>query len=136
MGQTTNQIENHIVQAREDLGANFRELEQKVNEITDWRYHFRNHPMTLIGVAFGGGVLLAAMAGRRRSAPAIESAPAAVSPYKRKAAETWDHITDALIGMAATRVTDFVGEVVPGFKEELNRCQGNLSRNTPGSVAS
>jgi hypothetical protein len=127
MGQTTNQIESHLGQAREDLGANFRELEQKVNEITDWRYHFRNHPMTLVGVAFGGGILLATMTGRRRSAPSaprVEPSSAPVSPYKRKAAETWDHITDALIGMAATRVTDFVGEVVPGFKEELNRRQG------------
>jgi hypothetical protein len=127
MGQTTNQIENHLGQARENLGANFRELERKVSDITDWRYHFRSHPVTLIGVAFGGGILLATMLGRKRTLPPGELSSVAVSPYKQKAAETWDHITDALIGMAATRVTDFVGEVVPGFKEELTRRQGNHS---------
>ena len=49
MGQTTNQIESHIERTRDDLGANLHELEQKVKEVADWRHHFRNHPMTLIG---------------------------------------------------------------------------------------
>jgi len=35
-----------------------------------------------------------------------------------KGAETWDHIKDALMGVAAAHVTDFVGELVPGFADE------------------
>jgi hypothetical protein len=121
VGQTTNEIESQLVQARDDLGANLHELEQKVKDIGDWRHHFRNHPMTMIGVAFGGGVLLATMVGGKRSAPSTlsSSSAAPVGPYRRKTSETWDHIRDTLIGMAATRVTDFVGEVVPGFAEEF-----------------
>ena len=63
MVQTTNQIENQIEKTRDDLHANLHELEDKVNQITDWRYHFQNHPMALVGVAFGGGVLLATILG-------------------------------------------------------------------------
>ena len=61
MGQTTRQIEAHIEDTREDLGANLNELEQKVKSVTDWKQQFRSNPMTMLGVAFGGGILLATM---------------------------------------------------------------------------
>jgi hypothetical protein len=116
MDKTTNQIESDIERKRDELGANLNELEHKVKQIGDWRHHFDNHPMTLIGAAFGGGMLLATMLGRsRRDAPTYSGS----SPRKHKALDTWDHIKDALIGVAATRVTDFVGELVPGFAEEF-----------------
>ena len=118
MGQTTQQIERHIEKTRDDLGANLHELEYKVKEMTDWRHHFNKHPMTLMGVAFGGGILLAAMAGRTRPAGGRVSSLAPVSQQRVKGAETWDHIKDALMGVAAAHVTDFVGELVPGFADE------------------
>ena len=116
MDKTTNQIENQIDRTRDELGANLHELEHKVKQIGDWRHHFGNHPMTLLGAAFGGGVLLATMLGRSRRATSSNSQS---SPHKQKALDTWDHIQDALIGVAAARVTDFVGELVPGFAEEF-----------------
>ena len=67
MGQTTNQIEAHIDNVREDLGSNIYELERKVKSVTDWRQHFNTSPITMLGVAFGGGVLAAAMLGGRRA---------------------------------------------------------------------
>jgi len=66
MGETTDQIENHIEHKRGDLAANIQELEFKVKSATDWRLQFQKHPMTLIGAAFGGGVLLAALMGGGR----------------------------------------------------------------------
>jgi hypothetical protein len=123
VGQTTYQIENDIERTKDDLGANIHELEQKVKEITDWRYHYQNHPMTLLGAAFGGGILLATMFGGtgRRRFSASETQPAYRSGRpKQKAVETWDHIKDALVGVAAARVTDFVGELVPGFRDEFH----------------
>jgi hypothetical protein len=128
VGQTTDQIESDIEKTRDDLGANLQELEQRVKEVTDWRYHFRNHPMTLIGAAFGGGILLATMVSRTRSTSHAMPAPA---PVRHKATETWDLIKDALVGVAAARVTDFVGELVPGFAEEY----GSRVRRTPSSPA-
>jgi hypothetical protein len=59
MGETTDEIESHIESTRENLGSNLQELEQRVKSATDWRQHFRNNPLMMIGAAFGGGVLLA-----------------------------------------------------------------------------
>jgi hypothetical protein len=136
MGKTANQIETHIERTRDNLGSNIQELEQKVKSVTDWKHHFQNNPMTMIGVAFGGGVLLATMLGgtqRRRSNPSPErmtEAPhARVDRQKHKAQETWDNIKGALIGVAATRFKDFVGEIVPGFSEQFQRTQ--TEKNTP-----
>ena len=132
MGQTTNQIEAHIEYTRGELGANLKELEQKVHTATDWKHHFENNPMAMLGAAFGGGILLAKMlGGGRRSANARRSyaAPSAPEPHagtdhqKYKALETWDNIKGALIGVAATRFKDFVGEVVPGFQEQFQRTE-------------
>ena len=66
MGQTTSEIEAHIEHTREDLGSNLHELERKVKSVTDWKQQFQTKPMTMLGVAFGGGVLLATMLGGRK----------------------------------------------------------------------
>jgi hypothetical protein len=130
MGQTANQIEAHIERTRDTLGSNIQELEQKAKSVTDWKHHFQNRPMTMIGVAFGGGVFLATMLGggkRRRSH--ISHEPSGTAPHartdrqKHQALETWDNIKGALIAVAATRFKDFVGEVMPDFNEHFQKTQ-------------
>jgi hypothetical protein len=132
MGETTHQIEAHIENTRDNLGSNIHELEQKVKSVTDWKQHFRSNPMTLLGVAFGGGIVLATMLGGNKnrrgvgefSSHATGSEPHAGTDHqKHKALETWDNIKGALIGVAATRFKDFVGEVVPGFHEQFQRTE-------------
>ena len=128
MGETTNQIEANIESARDNLGSNLNELERKVKSVTDWKQHFQTKPMTMLGVAFGGGILLATMMGGRRSRRTERrlsaSDPHAGTEYqKHKAMEAWDNIKGALIGVAATRFKDFVGEVVPGFHEQFHRTE-------------
>jgi hypothetical protein len=127
MGQTTHQIEAHIEDTRDDLSSNLHELERKVKSVTDWKQHFQSNPMTMLGVAFGGGILLATMLGGRKNrrgdrfsshATGSES-HAGTDHQKHKALETWDNIKGALIGVAATRFKDFVGEIVPGFQEQF-----------------
>ena len=131
MGQTTNQIEAHIEDTREELGANLKEFEQKVKSVTDWKHHFENNAMTMLGVAFGGGVLLASMLGGSKTRSGRRSYAPPNSPeshagrylHGNKALETWDNIKGALIGVAATRFKDFVGEVVPGFQEQFHKTE-------------
>ncbi len=132
MGQTTHQIEAHIESTRENLGSNLHELETKVRAVTDWKQQFRQRPMTMLGVAFGGGILLATMLGGRTSRRrerayarrAIGSESYAGSDYrKEEALGTWDNIKGALIGVAATRFKDFVDDVVPGFHEQFRRTE-------------
>jgi hypothetical protein len=129
MGETTNQIESYIKIKRDDLGSNLHELETKVKSMTDWKYHFENRPATLLAVAFGGGILLATMmGGRKKRVRAFSDVPGSRMPYssttnqiKDKAFETWDHVKGALIGLAAVRVKEYIGEVIPGFKEQFDR---------------
>jgi hypothetical protein len=126
MGQTTHQIEAHIEGTRKDLGSNLHELERKVKSVTDWKQHFQSNPMTMLGVAFGGGILLATMLGGRKNRRGEPSFSSHAEPHaeteqqKHKALETWDNIKGALIGVAATRFKDFVGEIVPGFQEQFH----------------
>ena len=131
MGETANQIETHIERTRDNLGSNIHELEQKVKSATDWKHYFQNSPMTMLGAAFGGGILLAALlgSGQRRRSFSAYAEPSSHTPHagtdrqKHQALETWDDIKGALIGVAATRFKDFVGEVVPGFNEQFQHTQ-------------
>jgi len=50
------------------LGENLGTLERKVKDATDWRKQFQDRPFSVMGVAFGAGLILAAIigGGRRR----------------------------------------------------------------------
>ena len=128
MGETADQIEAHIENTRDNLGSNLNELQRKVKSVTDWKHHFQTNPMTMLSVAFGGGILLATMMGGRKSRRSDRNFSASephggTDHQKHKAMETWDNIKGALIGVAATRFKDFVGEVVPGFHEQFHRTE-------------
>lgn len=141
-GQTANQIENYIEDKRADLGSNLQELEQKVRAATDWQQHFRKNPLTMLGVAFGGGILLATMAGRRshgtisnRSRNNVSSDDGQQagnsSGAKDAALEAWDTIKGAVIGVAATRFKQYAEGILPGFGAQYDK----VARNN-GSVIS
>jgi len=138
MGETKYQIENHIENTRADLGANLQELEYKVKSVTDWRQQVSNHPMTMLGIAFGGGVLLATLAGGRtyRRAGFVSSVHDTQNGAEKpsKVLEAWDNIKGALIGVAATRFKEFVDEVVPGFHEHYERTQDRAKALPPYSL--
>ena len=127
MGQTTNQIEAHIESTREALGSNLRELENKVESAMDWRHHFRTHPSLLMGLAFGGGVLLAVMTSGGKSKSHYSSGGSSKSsfaaPLARRLGDS-DFVQNAkaaLMGIAAMKVRDFVDTKVPGFRAEFER---------------
>lgn len=137
MGTTTNQIESHIEKTRDTLGSNIQELENKVKSATDWRQQFQKNPMTMIGIAFGGGVLLATMMSgprrRRRPYPTPDipgGAHRSSDNQKNKALETWDSIKGALMGVAATRVKDYVNDVIPGFKDHFQQAESTKHSTT------
>jgi len=143
MGETTNQIETHIRSTREDLGANLQELEYKVKSVTDWRQYFQRNPIPMIGVAFGGGVVLAVLtsgSSRSRVAEGMSSrqsrgasAPTVSHRQKQQVLETWENIKSALIAAATMQFKSFLGEVVPGFHEQFARSEraraGSPSQN-------
>ena len=160
MGETTDQIEHHIENRREDLQSNFQELESKVKSATDWRAYYRKHPGAMVAVAFGGGVLLSVMAARgRRSgsmgsntvgssamsdddvdASLAASGDAFPSARQRRSSngssqilDTWDSIKTALVGVAATKFKGMLGDVVPGFSQHLARAEASKGAEAGGA---
>jgi hypothetical protein len=152
MGGTSDQIERHIQETRNDLGDNFKELQEKVRTAVDWRAQFEEHPMTMMALAFGGGILLSALLPFRPSASGRSSASSANTSssdrhtsdlpsksrneYNDKTSsplETWDAVKGALVGVATTKLSGFIEDVLPGFTQEFTKAQGgrNSVRSDP-----
>ncbi len=141
MGQTTNEIENYIETQRDDLGSNIHALKEKLKSVTDWRQQYEARPFTVLGLAFGGGILLAtalaARSNRGRSAGAYQAGESHVGSAAiggehtrtaHKTLETWEKIKEALIGVAATRLKDWAEQVVPGFNSHYERAEARYRR--------
>jgi hypothetical protein len=73
------------------------ELEDNTSSMTDWKANFRSHPVPVLGLAFGGGVLLAALLSKRK-----KSSRSIVSNGTHQAVDIWDNVRTAIIGAAAT----------------------------------
>jgi hypothetical protein len=123
MGERTEKIEREIEGEREQLRSNLEELRTRVRYSVDWRRQFRNYPLLGLGVAVGGGLLLAALIGRGR-----ESRPYAPmyrhgrpSRGRGQLLNAWETLQSALIGVAVSRATGALAEWVPGFKDHLGR---------------
>ena len=127
MDKAADTIEAHIDRTRARLGSNLRELEEKVEAVTDWREHFRARPHVFLGGAFVGGALLAAAfhSGSDGSGSS-QVGQFGVEPTGRvnahgEALELWDDIKGALIGVATAQLTRYIGDVIPGFAEHYQR---------------
>ena len=143
MGEKTNEIEQHIREQRNELGQNIGELQQKVKDTVDWRAQFEQRPMTMIGLAVGGGFLLSALVGSRsrhrnynRASDGQKWAAedrTTVKPYNSavsngqakgspgKASESLRDIKTALIGVAAAKIGDVIEAVLPGFNDKYDK---------------
>ena len=130
MGESTSQIEWDIAAERNELGRNLKELEDKAKALADWRTYYRNHPFAMLGLALGGGMVLGALTRRRMRGPegsayrepnqfrSASSPLSATSRVRREVGDTWDHVTDALLGVATARAIEFVSGLVPGFRDQ------------------
>ena len=169
MGERPDQIERHIQRQRDELGDNFSELEDKVKSAFDWRSQFEEHPGMLLGAAFVGGAVLAAIlpsrstissgvsSGRkyvndrwnsytspRSDSPSEYSSPSPVShespsrsAYSNQPAgqtsEVWNNLRNAAIGLATTRLSEYIEDLVPGFSEHYKKAASG-KRTTFGNV--
>ena len=122
MGARSDQIKEHIEATRSELGNNLNELENRVKRATDWRRQFQENPMTVLTVAFGGGVLLSSMLGGSKRSYSSSPSPA-VERARNKASGAWENTKGALIALAATRARAFLGEAIPGFREQYERTE-------------
>ena len=143
MGDRTNEIERHIEEQRYELSENVSELRNKVKNAVDWRAQFEERPLALIGLAFGGGVLLSAVlpnvsrsngkkysngylerisdSGTERRNELLNPKSSQKSEVLSKAAETFSGVKGALLAVAASKVTSYLEELVPGFGEHYKK---------------
>lgn len=139
MAERTDLIEQHIELTRYQLGNNLHELEDKVKQAADWRTYYERNPMMMVGLAFGGGVLLASMMGGKRER--YDAAFAAQPPrsagnftgatQRDPISDTWQNMKAALIGLTGAKIRSLLDDAIPGFSEQYaNATQGN-----PGSSA-
>jgi len=145
MDEKSDQILSHIESQRDQLGRNLSELESRVKRTTDWRAHWDDNPMLLMGAALGGGVLLGAMLGGKSSSDTASSSSSsrysaprssgysssqgyssagvlsspATSEARRHASETIDKIKAALIAFGTVKAKDFLASTIPGLEHHL-----------------
>jgi hypothetical protein len=143
MDRSTERIERQIDRERAVLRSNLVELEKRVKSAVDWRRYFESNPPLWIGVAFGSGLLLALAASRRAYTPEREaylgasarmSSSLEHSDHRRRAlSRAWGTIESALIGMAAAKLKDTLAQVLPGFREQLARREGDGHAHDPSA---
>jgi hypothetical protein len=108
-------------------------LEQKVRQEADWKTHFERNPMTLLGLAFGGGVLLASLIGgsSRRAVMATpdyqNGKPSSRGIRTAQVADSWGTLKGALIGLAGAKVRDALNEALPGFSAQYDKMERESS---------
>ncbi len=61
MDERTGTLVKDLFEARQNLGDNLAQLETKVRDVTNWRTYFNQKPWMMMGLALGGGFLLAAI---------------------------------------------------------------------------
>jgi hypothetical protein len=143
MGETSDQIERHIQETRNDLGDNFSELEDKVKTAVDWRAQFDERPGTMLALAFGGGIVLSALlpSGRRSRStydegrklatnrdltPSLQSGKApTVRPSETR--QTMEALAGAFVGVAVNRASRFIDYLLPGFEREFSNARAAKS---------
>jgi hypothetical protein len=140
MGERPDQIERQIAETRSELRDNVGELQDKVKSAVDWRTQFREHPGTLLAVAFGGGVVLSALLpppsrprkaydsgpisarDRAYSAPSYDTSSA--TPGKSsELRKTIEALTGALLGVAINQASGFLDSMLPGFHQEFTKAR-------------
>ncbi len=156
MGEKSDQLEWHIHETRNELGENIHELQEKVRNSVDkvknsvdWRAQFQERPMTLIGIAFAGGLVASALFGRRRSPDYASSSSTdrwntekrsdysgggRTKDWQNKASGTWEDIKGAAIGLAAAKAGSALEGILPGFQEHYQKRQEERRSRTNGSA--
>jgi hypothetical protein len=135
MDRDTDRVKQHLDHERRALRSNLAELEHRVRSSVDWRIQFRRNTAAFLGFACATGLLIGMMTARRRRAPAGPEYPTATAggpaPYgdhrRREVSLAWRSIESALIGLAAAGLKGTLANLLPGFREQLARRDGNGS---------
>ena len=127
MDESPDKIEEHIRSTRDELGTNFRELETRLKNATDWRLQFERHTWIFVGAALAGGFLLsAAFPSPRRTQ---FRRPRAVTRAERSgnvragfdSSDVWDILKTSLAAAAGHQLSALLGRALRGPAEDERR---------------
>jgi hypothetical protein len=132
---TTQQIQRQIADEKTQLKENLTELETRAKGLVDWRARFRKNPRMMLGLAFGGGLLLARMlGGREATGDAADGKSPSAAPRERRTRglldQQWKRIEGALVGAASAKATGWLDDLIPGFKDHLRPLDDAVSRDS------
>ena len=101
---------------------------------------FEERPHLFLGAAFIGGVVLASAlrsksAGRALSAAALNQRVNGNGSVQAQALELWDNVQAALVGLASTKIKEYIGELVPGFDEQYRRAEQRSAAIDPTTTS-
>jgi hypothetical protein len=140
MDESTEELQRIIAAKHEELDNNLSALDTKAKELTDWRAQFDQRPLVVLGAAFAGGVVVAALLGGSRSRrrdtndyrpryqPASASSPSVEGP--------WHGLRGAVGAVAASAVLELITKAAPGLKEHLiDPIRAQMTREGGGAAA-
>lgn len=157
MGKPASEISQELEQTRSDASEKIEKIEQQVTQSADsvkqsldWRHQIDSRPLTALGTAFVGGIILGGMTGggngnsqqrhssdgsNGHSSSAGYQQSAGLGGAIRRAAHTSgadEAVTSAVAAVLTTlsqRVKDAVEETYPGFLERYEN-----SKSASGGV--
>ena len=94
-------------------------------ESTDLSESHPNPAAVILGLAIGIGVVLGVMKARRSYRSSHDATPK--PPLRERSAKfaqlmnTWQEISDALLGVATAKAVDAIAEHIPGFRDQYER---------------
>jgi hypothetical protein len=124
MAERPDQIERHIESTRNELGNNLQELQHKVKQAADWKTYYERNPMMMVGLAFGGGVLLSGFLGGKTGSPGQrDRIRSERGPDRSQVNQMLETLKGALIGVTATKLRTVLDQVIPGFNEQYQKIE-------------
>lgn len=153
----SDQAQEKVQETKDQVQEKVEQVQQKVKDATDWRQQFDQRPMVGLGVAFGGGFLLAGMLGGGGSKKDSKSqnhsygyqqpqysyqgygqgGPSGGDVGRQHVSSTFDNMKGALMGVAAAQAKSFFEKSVPGFDKEYRQVEsetGSGSKQQSGSM--
>jgi hypothetical protein len=124
MDESPEALRQTIASTQEDLSRNLEALESKGQDLVDWRAHFEKRPVAMLGVAFVGGAIAAAVVGsgrssRRGQGNALPNGGSKSPTADRDPNDIWSRLRSG-IGVAAAGVAiEAISKALPGIKENV-----------------
>ena len=127
MNDDTISIEREIESARNMLGRQLSEVEEKAKDAMDWRSHYRRNPIPMLAAAAAAGFVISGwLGGDEHDDSGVSPAhPRRMMALKSPAMnQTMDTMMDALIAAASAKAAEYIEDWIPGFHQEFTRRKG------------